>query len=502
MQWLKDRLSLVQSVKRIGYNLIGLVLLTLLLLLLRMPANAASPRHYTELQFEPPPEIQIPNYNRFQLDNGIVVYLLEDHELPLISGTALFRTGDRLEPADKIGLAGLTGQVMRTGGTQRHSADQLNELLEQQAATVETGIGKTSGSASFSALSEDLGVVFDLFAEVIQEPVFSPEKLELAKMQGRGGIARRNDDPNGIAAREFQKLIYGTTSPYARTVEYATLDNINRDDLVQFYRQYFHPRGMILGIVGDFNPQTMRSLIQKRFANWQPVPGGSVEPTSTINPPQASQAKQDGIFLVEQPQLTQSYIEMGHLGGRLRDPDYPALDVMNGVLNGFGGRLFNQLRSRQGLAYSVYTAWNPQYDYPGLFITAGQTRSEATVPFIQAVRAEIAKLRASEITAAELAYAKDSVLNAFVFNFQAPGQTLSRLMRYEYYNYPRDFIFRYQQGVKATTVADVQRVAQTYLKPKQLVTLVVGNQEAIQPPLTTLQPTVTPLEITIPEPGA
>lgn len=501
MQW-KDKPSLLQSGKLIGYNLIGLLLLTVLLLLLRVPASATLARHYTELQFGPPPEIQIPNYSRFQLDNGIVVYLLEDHELPLVSGTALFRTGDRLEPADKIGLAGLTGEVMRTGGTRQHSADQLNALLEQQAATVEVGVGKTSGSANFSALSEDLAAVFDLFAEVIQEPAFTPEKLELAKTQGRGGIARRNDDPNGIAAREFQKLIYGTTSPYARTAEYTTLDSIDRTDLVQFYQQYFQPRSMILGIVGDFNPQIIRSLIEKRFTHWQPdLSGGTnLEPTSTMQLAQVSQAKQNGIFLVDQPQLTQSYIEMGHLGGQLRDPDYPALDVMNGVLNGFGGRLFNQLRSRQGLAYSVYTAWNPQYDYPGVFITAGQTRSEATVPFIQAVRAEIAKLRSSPITPEELAYAKDSVLNSFVFNFQAPSQTLSRLMRYEYYNYPQDFIFRYQQGVKATTATDVQRVAQKYLQPEQTVTLVVGNHKEIQPPLTRLQSAVMPVDITIPAP--
>jgi zinc protease len=203
--------------------------------------------------------------------------------------------------------------------------------------------------------------------------------------------------------------------------------------------------------------------------------------------------------LVDQPQLTQSYVQVGQLGGQLDNPDVFALYVMNGVLNGLGGKLFNELRSRQGLAYSVYAFWNPEYDYPGLFVAGGQTRSETTVPFVQAIFSEISKLCTTVVTPAELAYAKDSILNSFVFNFQDPAQTLSRLMRYEYYGYPQDFIFRYQRAVKATTAVDVQRAAQTYLRPQDMVTLVVGHAAAIQPPLTAVAATVTPVDVTIPQ---
>jgi len=479
---------------RRGVKWLGLLVVSILLVvLLRLPALAAAARHYTQLEFPPLPEVQLPQYERYVLGNGMVVYLMEDRELPLVGGTALFHTGDRLEPSAKVGLASLAGTVMRTGGTQQHAADQLNQLLEQRAAAVETGINTTSGSASFSALSEDLETVFGLFTEVIRQPVFAQDKLDLAKTQLRGGIARRNDDPNGIAQREIQKLIYGDSSPYARIVEYATLDNISREDLIGFYQQYFHPNNMILGIVGDFDSKVMRSLIQKQFGDWKPN-----QKLAQPQLPAVSQAKQSGIFLVDQPQLTQSYVQIGHLGGRLDSPDYAALDVLNGVLNGFGGRLFNSVRSRQGLAYSVYGAWSPRYDYPGLFIAGGQTRSETTVPFIQAISAEIKRLQAEPVSPAELAYAKDSVLNSFVFNFEDPSQTLTRLMRYEYYGYPTDFLFRYQRSVEATTAADVQRVAREYLKPENLVTLVVGNTAAIQPPLTQLAAEVTPIDITIP----
>ena len=469
----------------------------LLVVVSRLPASAdTTAQHYTDLKFAPLPEIQIPKYTRYKLDNGMVVYLMEDHELPLIGGTALVRTGDRFEPADKVGLGALTGEVMRTGGTTLHSGDELNQLLEQRAASVETGIGTSSGSASFSALSTDLDTVFDLFTEVIQKPAFAQEKLDFAKRQQAGQIARRNDDPNGITGREFQKLLYGDSSPYARTVEYATLKNISRQDLVAFYEKYFQPENMILGIIGDFDSNKMRSLIQEKFGKWS-----SASKASQPNLPSVAQAKQGGVFFVNQPQLTQSYVQMGHLGGQLNSPDYPALDVLNQVMNGFGGRLFNEVRSRQGLAYSVYSFWSPNYDYPGTFVAGGQTRSDATVPFIKAIRAEIEQLRTKPITATELAFAKDQVLNSFVFKFQDPVQTLSRLMRYEYYGYPADFLFRYQQGVKATTIEDVQRVAQKYLQPDKLVTLVVGNASAIQPALTSLSADVTSLDITIPKPN-
>lgn len=189
-----------------------LVIPMLLFFLALRPAAAATPKHYTDLTFSSPPEIKLPNYTRFKLANGMVVYLVEDHELPLINGTALIRTGDRLEPANKVGLAELVGTVMRSGGTQNHPADAINEFLEQRAAAIEATIDEDSGTAGFDTLTEDLPAVFALFAETLRQPAFPADKLNLAKTQERGGIARRNDEPEAIANREFRKLVYGDSS--------------------------------------------------------------------------------------------------------------------------------------------------------------------------------------------------------------------------------------------------------------------------------------------------
>ncbi|NJO96750.1 MAG: insulinase family protein [Pleurocapsa sp. CRU_1_2] len=475
----------------------GLALFTVLLsFTVRSNAIADTPKHYTELKFEPLPEIELPDYDRYELDNGMVVYLVEDRDLPLVSGTAIIHTGSRFEPANKVGLAELTGVVMRSGGTEKHPAAELNTILEQKAASIETSIGDSFGSASFNTLTEDLETVFPLFTKVLLQPAFAPDQLAIAKNQQQGSIARRNDDPGAIADREFNKVLYGKTSPYARTIEYDTLNNISRQDAIDFYQTYVRPENIILGIVGDFASDQMIEQVQNAFGNWQ------VDiPLATLQPPAATQAYNQGIFAVDRPQQTQSNILLGHIGGRFDSPDYPALSVLNGVLNGFGGRLFNQVRSRQGLAYSVYGSWSPSFDYDGMFIAGGQTQTNSTVPFIQSVTNEIKKLRQELVTEQELANAKESILNSFVFNFQNPSQTLSRLMRYEYFDYPEDFIFAYQDRVQDTTREDILAAAQEHLKPEQLVTLVVGNLQAMNPPLSNLEQEISLVDVSIPQPA-
>ncbi|MEO0986755.1 MAG: pitrilysin family protein, partial [Cyanobacteria bacterium J06639_14] len=304
---------------------------------------------------------------------------------------------------------------------------------------------------------------------------------------------------NDIASREFRKAIYGDTSPYARTIEYSTLNAISREDILAFYEGSVRPDQTILAVSGDFDRGSMKSMIESAFGDWQ-VSGTALPVADNSEVTQV----QSGVFFVDQPQLSQSYIQIGHIGGQRDAPDYAALTVLNEVLNGFSGRLFNEVRSRQGLAYVVYAFWAARYDYPGLFIGGGQTRSDATVPFIQTVQKEIDTIRQTPVAEEELARAKDSVLNSFVFNFQSPEQTLSRLVRYEYYGYPQDFVFQYRQAVADTTVEDLLAAAQAHLQPEDLVILVVGNSSEITPPLTTLTPdqSVTQIDISIPQPEA
>jgi zinc protease len=183
------------------------------------------------------------------------------------------------------------------------------------------------------------------------------------------------------------------------------------------------------------------------------------------------------------------------------DPDYFALTVMNQILGGgFTGRLFKNVRSRLGLAYSVFGRYSSSFDYPGMFYVGCQTKSGTTVQAIKAMQAEIEKITEAEVDDEELELAKDSYLNSFVFNFDSKGEVISRLMTYEYYGYPADFLQKTKDSVEKVTRADILRVARAHLRPETMQILVVGKSDDFDEPLSVLGD-VQEIDVTIPTPG-
>ena len=450
---------------------------------------------YKEIQYPAPGQVRVPEPVRFQLPNGMKVLLVEDHELPTISLSAMIRAGARWEPAAKAGLAAITGTVMRTGGSTTRNGDQLDRELDRLAASVEIGVGADSASASIFCLKEDIDKTLPILADLLQHPAFPQDKIELSKIEQRDAIARRNDDPQSIAFREYNRMIYGKDSPYGRLMEYATVNAIARQDLVAFHKQYFQPESVILGAWGDFSAPEMRAKIEQAFAGWargaRPWPAAPAVDT-------AAQSRA-GIHLINKDDVNQSWVAMGRLSGRMDDPDCVALTVMNGILgDGFASRLFSQVRSEQALAYAVFSFWNADFEFPGAFGAFGGTKSETTVKIIGAIRHEIDRLAQGPVTDDELTRAKDSILKGMAFDFDNTGKIVNRLMMYEYYRYPRDFLQRYQEGVRKVTKADVERVAKTYLKSDQFAILVLGKEKDFEAPLTSLGK-VTRIDITIPK---
>lgn len=460
-------------------------------------ASSAPVTSHKELERRYPPlkEIQIPEVQTHTLSNGMRLYLLEDHSLPTISGQALIRTGNLFDPRDKIGLAEITGAVLRTGGAISKTGDQLDQELESMAASVEVGIGETSGQASFFALKEHVDKVLAIYADVLIRPAFRQDKIDLYKNQTRSAIARRNDDPVEIARRELGNLIYGRDNPYGWQQEYEHVDRIERADLEQFYRRYVFPANILLAVYGDFRAAEMKAKIEAIFQPWT-AKQAPAPPFPAVKAP-----RKGGVYLVAKDDVNQSNLRLGHLGGLLKDEDYPALQVMGDILGGgFPSRLFREVRTRLGFAYSVGAAWSASYNHPGLFLASAGTKSSSTIQAAKAVLAEIDRLRQSEVTEAELATAKQSVLNSFVFNFDTRAKTLGRLMTYEYWGYPKDFIFQYKKKLEGVTRQDVLRVAQKYLRPEELVLVAVGKPADFDQPLASLGKPVTPLDITIPQP--
>ena len=470
----------------------------------KAPARTAPGRAREWFELKPPPlrDITLPEIRRYTLANGIKLFVIEDHTLPLVDGSALIRAGSRWEPPDKVGLASITGSVMRTGGTKTRTGDELDEILEGMAASVETSIGSGSGGASFSALKGDEQKVLEIFADVLMNPEFRQDKIDLAKVQARTAISRRNDDPGSISSREFRKLLYGEESPYARHAEYATIAAITREHLIEFHRRFYHPNNLMIGIVGDVDAEQVRGLVEKAFAAWKPAPGLEAPPV-----PPADAAGRPRVSLVQKSDVNQASIRIGHLDGLMSDPDFFALEVMSQVLasGGFSSRITRKVRSQMGLAYAAGGSWSAGYDHKGAFSVFVGTKSETTTKAIEAVLHEIEEIRRAEPTEEELQVAKESILNSFVFNFVHASQILSRVMTYEYYGYPADFLEQYKTNIEKVTRADVLRVAKQHLHPDRLAVLVVGNEKEFDRPLAQLALAggkVNTIDVTIPEPAA
>lgn len=452
--------------------------------------------NYKDLKYPPLGQVKIPEPTQFTLSNGMRVFLLEDHELPLVRGSALIRTGNLFDPPDKKGLADITAGVLRSGGTTAKSGDQLDVELENIAASVESEMAETSASVSFEALKETSDTAMQAFKDVLTDPGFRQDKIDLLISQARSGIARRNDDAGDIPSRELLAIVYGRTTPYGWQVEYSDLNNIHRDDLLAFYHRYYFPKNVLLSVYGDFNTAEMKDKLEKLFGGWkveqQPAP---VFPAVTAKPA-------PGVYLATKEDVTQTFFAIGELGGMLKDPDYAALTVAADILGGgFRSRLFKKVRTELGYAYNVSAGWAATYDHPGTFRISGSTKSMTTTETIQAIDAELEKIRTQEVTEQELKDAKDGVLNAFVFSFDSPIKTLSRTVRYAYFDYPKDFIFQYQKAVEGVTRADILRVAKAHFLPQNLTVVAVGNPKNFGQPLTALGK-VNTIDLTIPEPPA
>ncbi len=467
-----------------------------LLTLFAISALALSQPAYKQLKYPKLGEVKIPDIETFTLPNGMKVFLLENHNLPLINGIALVRTGTLLEPADKTGLHIIAAGTMRTGGTKTKTGDQLDEQLEAIAAGVESSIDETLASVSFNCLKENKDEVLGVFHDVLTGPEFRQPKIDLLLMQYRSSIARRYDDAGQVNSSEFSDTVYGKDTPFGRSVEYETLDRIKRADLVAFHQRYYFPANIQLAIQGDFEKAAMRARLEQLFANWtvkQPPPPAF---------PKATHAATPGVYVGDKKEVNQTSFSVGHLGGMLSDKDYPALEVLSDILGGsFDSRLFRKVRTEMGLAYSIGANWGAGYLNPGLFSVSGSTKSESTVLTLQTIQQEINRIRTEPVADQELNDAKEKVLNSFVFNFDRPAKTLSRLFRYEYYGYPKEFLFTYQKAVAAVTKQDILRVAKQYIQPEKFVYVAITNTDQLKTPLSDLKLPITKLDLKVKEPA-
>ena len=427
---------------------------------------------FETLDFEPPAAAR----HRHTLSNGVVVFVVEDHALPLVSVSVTVRTGSYLDPEDKSGLASLTGSQMRAGGTATLSAADFDEEAAFLAAQIGSSIGGTSGRASFNSLTKDLDATLDLFFGMLRFPRFDQARLDLAKSQTLQGMERRNDSTGSIEGREWGRLMRGdahfTTQPTTRP----SIESLTREDLVAFHERYYHPGGFIFSVSGDVTPEDILPRLEERTAGW-PVQTDPVPPV-----PEPSHELSPGIYAVDKSDVNQGRVSIGHLGTRRDNPDRYAILVMNDILGGggFASRLLTRIRSDEGLAYSASSSFGLGTYYDGLFRVSFQSRSETVARAAAIVLEEIERIRDRQVTEAELRTSKSSFIETFTRNFSSAASTASLFAGDEYTGRDPEYLVQYRDRIGAVTGDDVMRVARQYLNPDQLVILLTGDIDTIE----------------------
>jgi predicted Zn-dependent peptidase len=427
---------------------------------------------YPELKWSVPEvgkEVQ-----RVVLDNGIILYLLEDHELPLISANFTVRTGSIYDTKERQAIADITGTVMRTGGTKTYSPDSLNAILEFIAASVETGIGTESGYGSMSVMSKDLDLGLEILNEVLRFPLFSEEKIDLEKSQVKESILRRNDHPRSILGREFNHLIYGD-HPYGSITEWDEVKNISRDDLIEYHKKYFAPQNIMMAFSGDFKADDLIKKMNNIFGDW-------AQTEIDFPPiPDVEYQFKPGVYLINKD-ISQGNVRVGHLGIKRDNPDKFAISIMNYILGGgsFTSRLTSRVRSDEGLAYSVRSSFSTSSRDYGLFTASTQTKSATAYRALEIFFEEFELIRKGIPTQDEFDSARDSYINNFIFQFDSPGEIVNRLMSLEYNGYPEDYYTTYLDNIRVITLEDIQRVAEKYLHPDSMTIMIVGNTSELE----------------------
>jgi zinc protease len=454
----------------------------------------------TQQQQKPWEKIPIPKLHEFkpqqpkriELKNGIVLFLQEDHELPFINGSVLIPGGSRDISSAKAGLTDVYALAWRTSGSAKMDGDAMDDLLEAKAAHIETAADEDSSALSWDSLTADADQVYALAMDLLFHPSFNADKLTIAQQQEAAGIVRRNDDEGQIADRESAKLVYGVASPYTRQPELATIGAITLDDLQSWHNRTMGGK-LIIGVEGDFDSAAMEAKLRATFESLpiaKPLPARhDVFPTPAHT-----------ISFINKTDVNQSNIQIVSEGIDRRNPDIPAIAVMNEVLGGgFASRLVQEVRTRLGLAYAVGGGLGFDWDHPGEFQVETLTKSATTVEATKATMDVIDSLTTHPITEEELARAKDNILNSFLFTYDTREKVLTAREELEFYGYPADYLETYHKALEDVTLADVNRVATKYIQPDKMAVLVVGNEKEIKPSLDELKlGPVHPVNITIP----
>lgn len=433
------------------------------------------PSHPSELSFEPleftPPQ---PDDFRHELSNGVPVYMAPSTEFPLVTIRFSFKGGAYLEPDDKAGLAAMTGQMIRTGGSSMMTPSELDEEFDFLAAEASVGVGGQAATARVNTLKSNLDRTFELFMDMVRNPRFDEGRLETLRGQALEGLKARDDNGLAIALREFNYLMWGEDHFESRQPTRESLESITVEDLKAFHERIFHPGNLMIAVTGDFEEQKMLAFLEEQLSGWEMKKEAPDVPAPT-------QAFKPGVYYYEKDQ-PQVQVLIGHRSMVRDDPDAIDAEIMNQILggSGFTSRITNSVRTREGLAYSAGSFLQTRVDYPGIFASYFFTKTPTTALATRLVFDEFERIQNEPVTTEELETIQNNLIETFPRNFESKDSMLSIFMSDERTERPEGYWQNYRENVREVTPDMVQEAANQHLHPEDAIILVVGPWDEIK----------------------
>jgi zinc protease len=413
----------------------------------------------------------LPPIQRNTLDNGLVLLVSEEHSLPFVTFHVLVKTGSKDDPSGLEGLASLTADCLLLGAGGR-TLRQIHEDLDFMGARIGTAASKDFTNVSLTVLKKDVDRSLPILMDILSRPTFPAKEVKKEISRALGAIQSSEDQPAVVAERAFNKSLYGE-GPYGHPTEgtKTSVSKITREQLSRFHRAHFLPNNSVLAVVGDIDQRALKERIVPALEKWSkgPVPGE--HPETAFN-----ERKQ--MVKIDRP-VTQANIVMGNVGMARENPDYYAAMVMNYILGGgsLSSRLMDDIRNKKGLAYSVGSLFAAQ-KRTGSFQVILQTKAASTTEAIGAVNNEIVRIRKDLVSEQELDDAKKYLVGSFSQRFSTQSRIAAFFGQVEYYGLGLDYPEKYRELINAVTREDVLRVAQKYLHPDVLITVVVADLKA------------------------
>ncbi|MBP9837602.1 MAG: insulinase family protein [Proteobacteria bacterium] len=412
---------------------------------------------------------ELPKVETWELSNGLKVVYLFDNELPIVKGSLFLPGGSLYEDLADRGVSQALGSILRNGGVKGYRPEELDKKLDNMAAHIESAYGDEYGSINFSSLSEDFPELFSLVTKVIFEPSFDEQRLGLWKTHALESIRRRKDSPEVMGTMAFAKLIYGNNTPFSESPTVGTINKINKNLILKYYRNFVRPNGAWLIISGAIEKEKAKKMVEEKFSSWQQ----NQTPLAAL--PKLDFVAKPGVYVLNRD-FEQSFVLMGHEGPPRLTPDIYQMSIYNRILGtgGFGSLLFDQIRTKLGLAYDVNGGLAPGIVKGSLVLNMGTRNEEVAKAVNKAI--EILKDTIKNVPSeSNFTDAKSSVQNSFVFKFDDKDIVQQRYVLQRLQGYPLEYDSTYLEKINLVTPDMVREVGKRWVKPESLITVIVGK---------------------------